>query len=235
MSIGSTSLYTLRSDLRFRLNEISEKQFDDSELNRWLNLGQYEVYNRIRDWNEVWYLASKTITINSADNGNDYIDLSGSNYFSTDWAKVDEIHTVVANTYYQFSDVVSTNSRYPVKIIPLSMLFIKRNSEAFDYTPYCSRSGSSMYFSKALATNDAFWMFYYRKPVDMTSSLNLDVPDWTQDLVIMFAYKLCLLKNNKDTSDVDKQINSRLEYIRNVFASDNKIDETIDKESEYSE
>ncbi len=84
MSIGTITLNVLRSDLRARINEISPNNFSNAELNRWLNVGQQETAIRLKDLNEIWYLARKNITINSADNGNDYIDLSGANYFTTD-------------------------------------------------------------------------------------------------------------------------------------------------------
>jgi len=223
-TIGNVSLLTLLSDLRARVNEIAPKVFDDKELIRWLNVGQQETMIRIKDFNEAWYLTPKTITIVSGDAGTDNIDLSDTDYFNTDWAKVNELHYIKAVTY-----IYGNTGGIP--IFPIDHIYdFSQSTLHTDYSK-CAQVGSSIYFTNTLSANDIFIVFYYRKPVDMSEPTDkLDVPDWTQDLVVMFAYNQCLRKIGRDTSQNDNAISTRLNEIKNVFGVDMQMDKNKKKE-----
>jgi len=228
MAIGTVTLDVLRSDLRARIYEIAPKKFSDKELERWLNVAQQELTIHIKDFSEEWYLASKTININVADVGNAKIDLSGTNYFSTDWAKVNELHFILARIYSYFS--ITSGSKKPVHIVPISKLEVEGQNFLYGRNkPLCSRVGTNLYFSQALSTDDSFDVFYYRKPVDMDTSNNLDIPDSMQDLVVMFAYNQCLRKLGLNTDKSNKDINMRLNEIRKAHGFDVQVDNRQDE------
>ena len=222
MAISNISLATLRDDLKARIDEIAPDRFSPGELNRWLNVGQMETFIRIKDWWEVWYLILYSGTVNVADNGNDNVDLSGGNYMSTDIYKVQEF------AYCRFSiwaacSISSDNTTVPI-VTYQNLLEYKNSTLHGTADPKVSLQGSTLYGSEDFATDDAFQLLYVRKPVDMTSSLAMDLPDFCQDLVVMFAYQQCLRKLLHPTEDIGANISARLNELRQVFMNDMQID-----------
>ena len=63
MALTSITLATLRNDLRARLPEANRSEILDSELDRFLNLGQYDVAIKLSCINSICYGTKATVTI----------------------------------------------------------------------------------------------------------------------------------------------------------------------------
>lgn len=221
MAHSNITLATLRDDLRARIDEIAPQKFSQGELNRWLNVGQYEAFIRIIDMYENWYQNSKTLTINVADDDNDNIALSGSNYFDTDWPKVHQLKYVKATTYAG----CGISSATSVPIVSFETLTDYEASTLHTVShPKCAQVGDYLYFTTNLEEDDIFIVTYTRKPVNMTSALNFDLPHFCQDLVIMFAYQQCIRKLMKPSESIDRAISQRVNEIRQMVTSDVQLD-----------
>jgi hypothetical protein len=229
MSIGNVSLATLREDLRERISAVAANNLSDDFIDRWLNVGQMCTYINIRDYIKELYTTYKTITINVADNGNSEIDLSSSNYFYTDWNNFEEEKHVIGNIWV---NVITKQS--DIDTVDIKELLERTNSTMHSTdNPAIAIVGNYIFFSESIATGDSFTVFYYRKPINMTSVLNLDVPDWAQNLVILYAAQQCFSVLGKDQEKISKDIQLEIDRVREMFNSNVKLN-VLDKQIKNS-
>jgi len=216
MSLSTVTLKTLRSDLRLRTNELTEDNFTDEVLDNWLNIAQYEVAIKLNGVSERWY--GTTHTMLSANLGS----LAGNiGYYDISASKANLLVLKLINMIYYSSAI---EVFHPTEYNELSGYV---NNSYFGSTkPLIALFGEKVYFSVAAATistnitaGQTYILSYFRKPVPMTSSLDLDVPSEYQDLVIMGA--LTKLYEAKEMSDIkleiEKQMAEKFKEIKQSF------------------
>jgi hypothetical protein len=63
MALSDVSRRAARSDLRARLAQYTQVDLNDGELNKWLDLGQFDVFLRLSQISNIWYGTRKSISL----------------------------------------------------------------------------------------------------------------------------------------------------------------------------
>ena len=186
MALSSVTLAQLRSDLRLRLNEITEDNFSDEELNRWLNLAQYEVAIKLNGISAVWY-GTFHVYLNVS------IETTDNIFYSAD------ISNLAMQKLVAIHSINTDNGEYntvPIKTMQ-ELLGYRANNYWSSTKPVCAIWGQKLYFNNN-PTASSDWevsVYYYAKPTEMASDgANMDVPTEFQDLVILVALQIAMRK-----------------------------------------
>jgi len=67
-------------------------------------------------------------------------------------------------------------------------------------------------------------LYYYRKPVEMTSSLNMDVPAEFQDMVITFAEKKAMQRLGLPTGPKEEELALKWRDIQQAFGNEYQLE-----------
>jgi len=221
MALSNITRKKARSDLRSRLNEYTDEKFSNGELNHWINMGQYDVFNRLGVLTDIWFGTSKTdVDISSQALGdvNEFALPTGA--LATDVAK---ITTIIGQ------DISAIDGRV-IPQYPLRNLWgFPHNSnweEQFAFSHY----GENLYFfwgssSKISSTgvSGTVDIYYIRKPVELSTDTDtVDIPTEFVDLVIMYALSRALgkLGLTQIKQEVDQDISERFNEINKMYANE---------------
>lgn len=221
MALSTKTLKNLRSDLRSRLANISDEKFFDSELNSWLNLGQYEVARGLSAISDHWYGTTEaTVDISDCSAGSVTAKTLGSDF------------TVAESGILKFTQVIidagaATNKLCPFK--RLEEIYGMASNSNYDNSFAVAWHGAKLYFFFGTSlTMDATTctLFYLRKPTEMASDAStVDVPTEYVDLVVTFAqskaYQKLGMMNEKSMLDAD--IAGKFNDIRQLFNQEIQI------------
>ena len=197
MALTTISLETLRNDLRARLPEENRDAILDSELNRFLNLGQFDVATKLSGINNIWYGTKVTVTISA-----NAIDLSSLSIMRI-IKLVDADNGVVPFFGEEYFEEIQKNS-------------------AYDATRGVSHFGDSLdvYAGTDAPAVGTLTLYYYRKPIDMTDVLNMDVPSEFQDMVVTFAEKKALQRLGIPTSPKEEELQVKWRDIQIAYGNE---------------
>ncbi len=206
MALSSVTLETLRNDLRARLPAENRDQILDSELNRFLNLGQFDVAVKISGINSIWYGTKSTVTISSSE-----IDLS-----SLDIMRIIKL-------------VDQTNG--PVPFYDERYFDELGKNFAYDSIRAVSHFGTvlDVYEGASAPTVGTLKLYYYRRPVDMTSSLTMDVPDEFQDMVVTFAEKKALQRLGQSITAKEEEIALKWRDLQQATGNEYRLEKTDER------
>jgi hypothetical protein len=197
MALSSVTLATLRDDLRARLPMANRSEILDPELDRFLNLGQYDTAIKLSGINNIWYGDKQTVTISSGE-----IDISS-------YSIMRIIKLIDAdNGVVPFFDEKDFEE-------------IKKNS-AYDATRGVSHFGTvlDVYAGTDAPTVGTLTLYYYRKPVAMTSNLTMDVPDEFQDMVVSFAEKKAMQRLGLPTGPKEEELMLKWRDIQQAYSNE---------------
>jgi len=197
MALSSVTLATLRNDLRARLPEANRTEILDNELDRFLNLGQYDTALKLSGINNIWYGDKQTVTISSGE-----IDISSYSIMRI-IKLIDGTNGVVP--FFGEKDFEE----------------IKKNS-AYDSVRAVSHFGQvlDVYAGPDAPTVGTLKLYYYRKPVSMSSSLNMDVPDEFQDMVVSFAEKKAMQRLGMPIGPKEEELALKWRDIQQAYGNE---------------
>ena len=183
MALSTITLEVLRNDLRARLPKANRSDILDSELDRFLNLGQFDVATKLSGINNIWYGTKATVTISSS-----AIDISSLSIMRI-IKLVDADNGVVPFFGEEAFEEIQKNC-------------------AYDASRGVSHFGDSLdvYAGTDAPSVGVLTLYYYRKPIDMTSSLTMDVPSEFQDMVVTFAERKALQRLGLPTANKEEEI-----------------------------
>jgi hypothetical protein len=197
MALTSITLATLRNDLRARLPEANRSEILDSELDRFLNLGQYDVAMKLSGINSIWYGTKATVTISSGT-----IDISSLSIMRI-------IKLVDAdNGLVPFYD-----EKYFTELGGIC---------DYDETRAVSHFGTELdvFAGSSAPTVGVLTLYYFRNPIAMTSSLAMDVPIEFQDMVVSFAEKKALQRLGMPTDGKEQEIMIKWNDLQKAFGNE---------------
>lgn len=219
MALSDITRKTLRSDLRARLAKVATEELLDSELNQWLNMGQFDVANRLSAISDMWYGTVQsyagTISIHSVGTVEAY-----SISASLPASKIMK---------YSFISGSGASSSFNGKLIPwyrMEDLLGMADSTMYDDSWGVASFGESLYFffgANVTMDTGAVNIHYIRKPDEMTSdSAMADVPTQFCDLVILFAQSKALgkLGMTQNKQEIDQDISERFNEIKSMYSNE---------------
>jgi len=218
MALSTITRGQARSDLRSRLGNVTSEKLVDDELNYWLHIAQIDIASRLSSISAQWYGEEET--------GIDLSSLTAGSVVSV------TLSSPAPSAILRPVLIVGTAGVIDGALIPWSRL-----EEIYSYvgmTTYTEHTSAALHGSKlyfytgsgltVAGTEDATF-FYIKKPDAIyggatTDSTNLDVPDEYVDLVIMHAQGKAYQKLGavQQKADVDQDINTRLNDVRQAFA-----------------
>ena len=206
MALSTVSLEVLRNDLRSRLPESNRSEILNSELERFLNLGQFDVATKLSGINNIWYGTKATVTI--ATGAIDLASLSIMRIIKL----VDATNGVVP-----FFDEAGFEE-------------IKKNF-AYDATRAVSHFGTNLdvYAGASAPTVGNLTLYYYRKPIDMTAALTMDVPSEFQDMVVSFAEKKALQRLGIPSAQKEEELQLMWKDIQVSYGNEYKLEKAAER------
>lgn len=227
--ISTIERATLRADLQIRLNEVSSKDFLPAELNRWLNLGCFEVAIQLSAISPHWFMDRE-----------DLYDVAANTVYLTD----DGTNTGTPYNIIRLEKVVWTGDAGDDVIIPIVDIselegfsgntILQPTANALPGV-VCAHWGDALYFTGTWAAGvdlSKVTITFIKRPAKMnydTEALALaagasgeaymDAPREHQDLVIMFAQKIAMFKKGLITgrAQLEEDITARLTQIRRSY------------------
>jgi len=198
---NSVQLQEARADLRIRLDEIAEREFRDEELDRWINLGQYDTWLQLKQITSIWYGKNAQVAI--------------AGYTGTLPADCGDIKKCV----------------YEGTLLPMidyKDLEGYRYSSIYGSRDFVAQRGQQIITTASGLIATGLYVYYYAKPAELTSDTDyLNVPEEFHDIVIMFAQtkamqKLGLAEQKQAT---EKDIGNRLDAIRSAYMNEMQMEE----------
>lgn len=161
MALSDITRKDARSDVLSQLGDIPDNQPIDEEINRYLNRGQFDFFNRMADLVSKWYGKKETISITAAAGAITEIALTA-NYGAEKVSKITKLITSDGTPFRKFEfeklDYMLTDSNY-------------------DFTYGFAWYGEKLYvFVGTLATalsTDSSVMYFIRKPDEMGGDSNV--------------------------------------------------------------
>lgn len=207
---SNVTLQELRDDLRLKLSDLPPDRFGNKQLDRALNVAQYNIFVAIHAINEAWYGKFNTYQDFSdySQNGNLYVvNISG----LTDLFK---IMTIRYNSSH-------------IPFVPFSYL-LTMNTGAYKLYRY-SLLGNNLYinFDPDLGNaGNRLDVFYYRIPTKMVNDTDkLDIPEVYQELVIMEATRICYEQEDFQRAQTLRQlIAQQIQLMKQTFVEDSAIE-----------
>ena len=208
-ALSSVTLTELRTDLRSRLPETNRIEILDSELDRFLNLGQYDVATKLSGINNIWYGSKAPVVIAS-----DEIDLS-----SLSIMRIIKL-------------VDATNGVVPF-FAEDAFEEIKKNF-AYDATRGVSHFGEvlDVYAGTESADVGTLTLYYYRKPIEMSSSATMDIPAEFQDMVVSFAEKKAMQRLGIPIEMKEQELQLKWQDIQVAYGNEYKLEQVGERGSD---
>jgi len=209
MALSTITLATLRNDLRSRLPEANRDEILDSELDRFLNLGQFDVATKLSGINNIWYGTKATVIISSS-----AIDLS-------------------SLSIMRIIKLVDAGNGVVPFFGEESFEEIKKNY-AYDATRGVSHFGEELdvYAGASAPTAGVLTLYYYRKPIDMSSTLAMDVPSEFQDMVVSFAEKKALQRLGVPSAQKEEELQLKWRDIQVSYGNEYKLEQAGERGSD---
>lgn len=218
MALSTKTLKQLRSDLRSRIGKLTQDEISDSELNYWLNLGQYDIASRLSVISDQWYGASEGT-----------IDVSAIVHGTVDTITLGTDTAIAASGIMKLVAVIGDGGGVAGKVIPwksLEELHNMATSSMYDTDYGVAHFGEDLYLffgASFTMTSASIGIYYMRKPTEMASdSSTVDVPTEFADLVVLSALARALGKLNMTSNkqEVDADISAKLNDIRGLYANE---------------
>ena len=221
MALSEITRQQARSDLRSRLGNVTAENLVDDELNFWLHIGQIDTANRLSSISNQWYGHTNLgVAVNNLSAGAVTLHALGSSPGPEDvlrftlivgtaaaidgkvysWARLEELYSYIG---------MSTYSNHLAAAVHGEGLYMFTGS---DYTPTGSETVTIHSINKPEALYGS----------GATDSTVMDTPDEFYDLVIMNAQSKAYQKlgNIQSKTDLDRDINQRLQEVRGSFAQE---------------
>lgn len=220
MALSSVTLGTLVSDLRIRLNEISEEEFKDEELYRWLNLGCFDTAVQLTGISTHWFLTEAHLASPSGGRVSVLVDNTEPDALATNIIRLDRV-------YYDPDEGAAVTGRVLIPLVNIEELEGYEDNSILHPTAdaqpgvVCAQWGEYLYFSNATWANilsgDELNIVYVKRPTKMTGPASeMDVPVEYQDLVISFAQVRAMQKKGivQGRAQLQEDIENRIAQIR---------------------
>jgi len=177
MALSDISRKQARSDLRSRLNEYTDEKLSDGELGHWLNMGQFDVFNRLGIISDIWY--------GNMDAGND---VSGHAAGSINLMALPTgaLAINIARIVTVVGAVAAHIAYRVIPQVPITTLYGYIHNSNKDNSFAFTHHGEWLYFfwgSGVILTSGAVNIFFIRKPNEMTA----DTSVWTTILSSVIA------------------------------------------------
>ena len=198
MALGTATLEQLRNDLRARLPKENRSEILNSELDRFLNLGQYDASLKLSGINSIWYGTTQTVTVSGG-----AIDISGYSIMRI-IKLVDADNGIIPFYDEKYFEELSRHFEY-------------------DSSRAATHFGQSItiYEGGSAPTIGTLTLYYYRKPAQMSSdSDTLDVPDEFQDIVVSFAEKKAMQRLGIPTTAKEEELMLAWQTIQRSFSNE---------------
>jgi hypothetical protein len=195
-----------RADLRIRLNELSEREFSDDELNHWLNLGQYDAWMQLKQITSIWYGKTGNVTLIASPGIGD----GGVGPLPGDCGEIKKV--LISGVFIPVIDVKDFEGF--------------QGNNLYSSVDFCAQRGQELIVTQT-ASGTAV-VYYIAQPAELAADgTYIQVPLEHNDLVIMFAQtkamqKLGLTEQRQAT---EKDIGNRLEAIRGAYMNEMQLEE----------
>jgi len=203
-AISDVPRATLRADLRSRLPEENRTEILDTELNRFLDLGQYDAALKLSGINTIWYGKKETVTI-----GSGVIDISG-------YSIMRIIKLVDAD-----------NGRIP--FFDEAGFEELGGNYAYDATRAVSHFGDELdvFAGDSAPAVGTLTLYFYRKPASMddTTDEKIDVPDEFQEMVVAFAEKKALQRLGLPVTAKEEELQLAWRAIQQAYGNEFKLEQ----------
>jgi len=160
MALSDITRKSARSDLRSRLAKLTTEEFQDAELNSWLNTAQFDVFVRLNAISDTWYGTSESVSITAAAGAVTAISLAG-NYAADKVAKFKKL----INAAGALIPFVSDNEVHSLQ-----------NNSNYDYSYAVNHFGEKLLVyvgsSATALSSNASTLYFIRKPNEMTADSN---------------------------------------------------------------
>jgi len=209
MPLSAVTLETLMHDLRSRLPIANRQELLETELERFLNLGQYDTAVKLSGINTIWYGTKQTVTISS-----DTIDLSSYSIMRI-IKLVDQTNGLVPFFDEKYFDELSKNV-------------------AYDSTRAVTHFGTELDVFEGVSapTVGTLKLYYYRNPVEMTSSLAMDIPIEFQDMIVSFAEKKALQRLGISTEMKEQELVIKWRAIQEAYGNEFALEQAGERGSD---
>lgn len=161
MALSDITRKTARSDLRSRLAKMSTEEFQDAELNHWLNTAQFDVFIRLNAISDIWYGTSQTVSITAAAGAVTAVSLAG-NYGADKVAKFKKL-------------VLASGALVP--FVGDSEVHSLQNNNNYDYSYAVNHFGEKLLVyvgtSATSLSSNSSTVYFIRKPDEMTADSNV--------------------------------------------------------------
>lgn len=167
MALSDVTRKEVRSDLRSRLGKLTTDDFSDAEINRWLNLAQFDVFVRLSSISDVWYGSTQTVSISA--NKGIVTPISLANAYSAD--KIAKISKLV------------NASGYIVPFVTDNEIHSIAANSNYDNSYAVNWYGEKLYYFNGASNNDlstsSHTLYFIRKPDEMTGDSNVHTVTFT--------------------------------------------------------
>lgn len=162
MALSDITRKEARSDVLSRLDKVSTDDVINEEINRWLNMEQFNFFNRMGDLVNKWYGKSETVSVTASAGAVTEVALA-SNYAATKIAQITKFIQADGSTVYR-----------PVEFAKLEhMLGNTTYDKAYFYAIY----GENLYVfvgtSATALSSDSSKLYFIRKPDEMAGDTNV--------------------------------------------------------------
>ncbi len=162
MALSDMTRKQARSDVLSRLDEVSSEALDPAEINRWLDMGQFDFFNKMAALAHKWYGTSKTVSITASAGAVTATALEGA-YAATKIAQISKLILADGTTIVR-----------PTEFNSLEHLLSNSN---FDSRYYYAWYGEKLYvfvgiLAAALAPDSSI-LYFIRKPDEMGGDTNV--------------------------------------------------------------
>jgi len=202
MTLSTVTLEQLRNDLRSRLPKENRGEILESELNRFLNLGQYDTAIKLSGINSIWFGTKAPVTI-----GLGVIDLSSLS-IQRIIKLLDADNGQVPFYDEKYFDELGVNS-------------------AYDAVRAVTHFGDELDVFAGTDAADAgvLTLYYYRKPVEMDVSTAMDIPVEFQDMVVTFAEKISLQRLGLPTTSKEQEIAVKWQALQQAYGNEFQLEQ----------
>ncbi len=162
MALSDISRKQARSDVLSRLDEVSSEALDPAEINRWLDMGQFDFFNKMAALAHKWYGTSQSVSITAPAGAVTATTLEGA-YAPTKIAQISKLiladgTTIVRPTEFNSLEHMLGNSNF---------------DNSYHYAWY----GEKLYVftgtSASALSTDSSTLYFVRKPDEMGGDTNV--------------------------------------------------------------
>lgn len=225
MALSDITRKTLRSDVRARLGKPGTDEIHDAEINQWLDMGQFDIANRLCSISDQWY----------GDNSHTNVYLDGytagviTERALPSGATAADIIRIKAVMGKKRTGGGASTIPYNGRLIPwarLEELYSMTDNSLYSGHWAVTHFGEKLYFffgSSVSMTSGEAVLYFLKKPAEMTADTSVvNVPSEFADLVVMFAHAKALgkLGMSGQRQEVEGEMVRRFDEIRSTYANE---------------